>query len=201
MCSVTLHYPCVQKIRCKQSVMSEVKEGNENVNHRRKLLNGTNCLREVFVYPCAACLPQSIIRKDKPPRGNECPRLAGRLAGPSSDCPRQQRTHTPSNVSSKPSLGSDCCQLADPEIGRHRAFWPSNTAALQTFDPGEAWMRSLLTGAVDTLTSLHCLHSGESSPSKKIHRVQKRAGLVRQRKTVKENRGISRLLHTFDLTS
>lgn len=94
MCSVTPHYPCVQKIRCKQSVMSEVKEGNENVNRRRKLLNGTNCLREVFVYPCAACLPQYIIRKDKLPRGNECPRSAGRLAGPSFDCPRQQHTHT-----------------------------------------------------------------------------------------------------------
>lgn len=74
--------------------MSEVKEGNENVNHRRKLLNGTNCLREVFVYPCAACLSQSIIGKDKPPRGNECPRSAGKLAGPGSDCPRQQRAHT-----------------------------------------------------------------------------------------------------------
>lgn len=49
-------------------MMSEVQEGDENVNCRKKLLNGTNCLGEVFVYPCAACLPQSIIRKDKPPQ-------------------------------------------------------------------------------------------------------------------------------------
>lgn len=82
MLSVTLHYHCVQKIRCKRFVMSEVKEGNENVNCRRKLLNGTNRLSEVFVYPCAACLPQSIITKDKPPRGNECPRSVGKMEGP-----------------------------------------------------------------------------------------------------------------------
>lgn len=34
------------------------------------------------------------------------------------------------------SLGSGCCQLADPEIGRHEACWPSNTATLQTSDAG-----------------------------------------------------------------
>lgn len=45
--------------------MSEVKKGNENVKCRKKLLNGTKCLSEVFVYPCAACRSQSIITKDK----------------------------------------------------------------------------------------------------------------------------------------
>lgn len=48
--------------------MSEVKKGNENVKCRKKLLNGTKCLGEVFVYPCAACRSQSIITKDKEPQ-------------------------------------------------------------------------------------------------------------------------------------
>lgn len=48
--------------------MSEVKKGNENVKCGKKLLNGTKCLGEVFVYPCAACLSQSITTKDKKPQ-------------------------------------------------------------------------------------------------------------------------------------
>lgn len=69
MCSLVILYYCgVKRKRCKQLVMSEVKEGNENVRSSRKLLNGTKCLDRVFVCPCAACLPQSIIRKDKPPQ-------------------------------------------------------------------------------------------------------------------------------------
>lgn len=170
MYSVSLHYLCVQKIRCKQFVMSEVKEGNENVNHRRKLLNGTNCLREVFVYPCAACLSQSIIGKDKPPRGNECPRSAGKLAGPGSDCPRQQRTHT------HPALSAQelCCDLvavsADPEIGRHGACWPANIATLQTSNSGYGWLGSILNGTVGSLASRDCLSKKESSFIKKDSR-------------------------------
>lgn len=99
MCSVTLHYPCVREIRCKQPVMSEVRERNENVNRGRKLLNGTNCLRGVFVYPCAACLPQSIIRKDKPPGGMS---VLGRQGGWQGPAPTAQgnSTHIPSPVSS-----------------------------------------------------------------------------------------------------
>lgn len=43
MCPVILHYCCVKNKRCKQQVMSEVKEGDENVRSGRKLLNGTEC--------------------------------------------------------------------------------------------------------------------------------------------------------------
>lgn len=49
-------------------MMSEVKEGNENVRSGRKPLSGTKGLGGVFVCTCAACLPQSIIRKDRPPQ-------------------------------------------------------------------------------------------------------------------------------------
>lgn len=66
--SVILHYCCVKKKRCKQLVMSGAKEGNKNVRSERNLLNGTKCLGGGSVCPCAACLPQSISRKDKAPR-------------------------------------------------------------------------------------------------------------------------------------
>lgn len=69
MWSVILYYcGAEKKIRCKQLVMSEVKKGNENVKSARKLLNGTKCLGGESVCPCAACLPQSITRKDEPPQ-------------------------------------------------------------------------------------------------------------------------------------
>lgn len=71
MASVILHYCCVKKKRCKQLVMRGAKEGNENVRSGRKLLNGTKCLGGVSACPCAACLSQSIIRKDKAPQ-EEC---------------------------------------------------------------------------------------------------------------------------------
>lgn len=69
MCGLSFCITVVErKKRCKQLVMSEVKEGNENVKSARKLLNGTKCLGGEFVCPCAACLPQSITRKDEPPQ-------------------------------------------------------------------------------------------------------------------------------------
>jgi hypothetical protein len=123
--SVILHYCCVQKIRRKQFVMSEVKEGNENVKCMGKPLNGTNCLGEVFVYPCAACLPQSITRKDKLPQEERMSAVRRRRAGePGSHCPWQHR------AAPQLSLYRLHCNLTAVK-GRSRnrqaqGSWPSN---------------------------------------------------------------------------
>lgn len=100
--------------------------GNENVKSGKKLLNGTNCLGKVCVYSCAACLPQSIIRKDKPPREEWLP-YVGRMERPPSWTAHGNST-----------LALDCqftgftviwlLSMADPEIAVHRASWPSNPA-------------------------------------------------------------------------
>lgn len=86
--------------------------------------------------------------------------------------------------------------VADPETGRHGAGWPSNTETLQTFSSQQVWMGSILKGAADTLASLKCLYTEESSRCKKIQGMQKRAGLIRWRKITKENGAVSCLFRT-----